>query len=80
VRKSSLSKENQQPALEDAAKRVIFNSSQVRKKNLKKKSDFSPSLAHNPLQVMKSNAHSILTALIIKTTEELNPPSSMSTK
>lgn len=52
-------------------------SSQVR---LEGKADFSPSLAHNTLKVVKSTTDLSVTASIIKTTEELNLACCTSTK
>lgn len=52
-------------------------SSQVK---LEGKPDFSPSLAHNTLKVVKSTTYLSVTASIIKTTEELNLVCFTSTK
>lgn len=67
---------NQQSAAQDEAKQVIFQfKSGERRQNF----NFSPRPEHNPLKAVKSNAGSILTALVIKPGEKLNLVSSMST-
>lgn len=75
VRSNSLSKKTSSMFLRISQNRWF--SSQVR---LEGKADFSPSLAHNTLKVVKSTTDLSVTASIIKTTEELNLACCMSTK
>lgn len=75
MKKSSLSKAiiNVQPRMWPKG----WFSTQVRLERKKKKKKLSPSPDHNPLKGVKSNAHPISTALIIKTREQLNLVSSI---